>query len=72
MRYRIYKEIDIMYNEDSNTWSGNGLTAPSYRELIEQIDEQEKKLKKLKLNKFKALTEQRVFLPQSIFLKKWK
>lgn len=61
MRYRVYKEIDIMYNEDFNTWSGNGLTAPSYRELIEQIDAQEKKLKSLKLNKFKALTEKRAF-----------
>lgn len=24
MRYRVYKEIDIMYNEDFNTWSANG------------------------------------------------
>lgn len=61
MRYRVYKEIDIIYDEDFNTWSGNGLTAPSYRELIEQIDAQEKKLKSLKLNKFKALTERRDF-----------
>lgn len=68
MRYRVYKEIDIMYNEDFNTWSGNGLTAPSYRELIEQIDAQEKKLKSLKLNKFKALTEKRAFSSSKKYL----
>lgn len=61
MRYSVYKEIDIMYNKDSNTWSGNGLTAPSYWKLIKQIDAQEEKLKSLKLNKFKALIEKRDF-----------
>lgn len=54
MKYNIYKDYDIFYDEDKNTWLSASFEENSYKELIKKIDEEEKREKNIKLNKFYA------------------
>lgn len=55
MKYNTYRDYDIFYNEDDNTWSSASFEEKSYKELIQKIDELEKREKNIKLNRFYAL-----------------
>ena len=55
MQYKTYKDYEIFYDEDKNTWRAASFEENSYKELVQKIDEVEKREKNIKLNRFFAL-----------------